>query len=573
MCLRFASRVLLASGRKCTSPRVGDRASRGFNFPMFQRLSVLFVLLIVLAGIIALVASVRMETFLVPGTQFRLPPEVIGGAGVAILAFGLVSVLLPARVGLAVSVLAWSLVAVGYFGQSAIERGERTLSLFGEVQFVHVAPGHYYEPWLASDSRYGTAGIPNAKRRYVNPDFDVVMHFDDEGWRVVQPRPPENPKGEIWFLGCSYTFGFGVDDNETFVALLAAEPWSRYRVRNFAHASWGTANAYLALREKLAAATLPTCVFYGWIGHHAVRNYRRNSPWRRGTKTTFPHFELENGALDFRGVVGPEVSNLPDGPDLDQKEFDLSVALIVEMDRLCEEKGVPFFLLAFEDRDAVARYVLSKGTPPCINVAAAIPLERLPHDGHPTAYWHRDVARLLAGNERIRDATRRWDLFQPGAVTPSPPHWTLANDSIGGFTASMMPASGLGNRFRVEDIQFPAPDRWKIHVCRMGFSMEEGGSYELCFRARADAPRSLSLTLARALPPRDGLGLARTLDVTTEWKEWRFSFVGGANEARASLHFWVSDSNVPIEIADVVLLAGGRDLLAAETSVPEPTGK
>ena len=103
---------------------------------------------------------------------------------------------------------------------------------------------------------------PNEKGAEHHRDFEAVYTTGPDGWRVLPFDPPE-----ILFLGCSFTFGIGVNDDETFPALLASKPWRGFRIRNQSFSGYGTNHAYVMLREALAAPKRPACVFYAYANH------------------------------------------------------------------------------------------------------------------------------------------------------------------------------------------------------------------------------------------------------------------------------------------------------------------
>jgi hypothetical protein len=77
---------------------------------------------------------------------------------------------------------------------------------------------------------------------------------------------------EIWFFGCSFTYGWGVTDGDDYVGRLAAK-LPRYQLRNFGVPGYGTVQSLLRFRQEIAAAEMPPkLVVYGQTGHHDIRN-------------------------------------------------------------------------------------------------------------------------------------------------------------------------------------------------------------------------------------------------------------------------------------------------------------
>ncbi|MCA9447686.1 MAG: SGNH/GDSL hydrolase family protein [Candidatus Omnitrophica bacterium] len=275
------------------------------------------------------------------------------------------------------------------------------------------------------DPVFGYNQRPGATGHFTKGPIDVDYHIDPQGFRVTPD--PEDPVGRIVFLGGSFTFGTGVEDDEPYPSILGREYWTDYKVRNRAVTGWGTQHAYLSLLDEMKEEVPPKLVFYGWIAAHRERNYIRRS-WvdhigrRWGlTQNLFgvsdfrkhPHFEIENGELVFKGVVGPK-DILDNPPDLREKEISITQKFLKEMDRLCKEKGIPLFLLnlpvqlgsnPLEESGTIEipDYLLETIEQYGINFIDLQSAHRgsLPGDNHPSPETHQAIAEALAANPEI----------------------------------------------------------------------------------------------------------------------------------------------------------------------------
>jgi hypothetical protein len=267
---------------------------------------------------------------------------------------------------------------------------------------------------ITEHPRYGWWHIPGAVGRHKHWDFNVVYTIDNDGFRVTSS--PTKVTKDVLCLGGSDTFGHGVSDNEVFPAVLADQYWTGLKVRNGGCMAWGAGQAFLLTKDYFANHKAPAMVFYCWSPGHARRSSLRKS-WlnvldRVGRRN--PHFEIENDSLVFRGLAGVE-EGLPESPELRWAEFELSVRLLVEMGRVCQEKAVPFYLVLLPYwrptsewdslTDGIATEVGRKGVR-CIDVRSCIqdlPANRLyfPHDTHPRPVWHERVAQALAEAKMI----------------------------------------------------------------------------------------------------------------------------------------------------------------------------
>jgi glycosyltransferase involved in cell wall biosynthesis len=105
-----------------------------------------------------------------------------------------------------------------------------------------------------------------------------------------------------------------------------------------------------------------------------------------------------------------------------------------------------------------------------------------------------------------------------------------------------------------------------IHLNHQQLKVKANENYTIAFRARADRARSISVGLAEAHEPWQGLGFYQTVNLMREWQSYEFAFVATADEGNARIHFDVGDSEIPVEFAAVRLVSlvngdpSGRDL-------------
>ncbi len=59
----------------------------------------------------------------------------------------------------------------------------------------------------------------------------------------------------------------------------------------------------------------------------------------------------------------------------------------------------------------------------------------------------------------------------------------------------------------------------------------------------------------------DNLGLWGRAELTPEWQELRRDFIASGDEVSARMTLAIASSGVPVEIGEIRLLAGGRELL------------
>lgn len=299
-----------------------------------------------------------------------------------------------------------------------------TMTLVGGVLLLRAAGVNiersYYQLWSQlhgpsrigiwqADSRYGFAHRPGAVGFHTFPDFKngkVKYTIDATGCRFTPA--PARPKGTVLFLGCSYTFGHGVNDDECYPAILATRYWRDFIIRNRAVMAWGTDQAYLTLEEELPSLKTGDTVIYGWISHHQVRNAERKS-WLdhlnhfcaiNGQGWKKPLFEFQGKELLYRGVIGPEAA-IPDDKMSRMHEAAISICLILGMQKLCAAKGVSFVVLLLPETeplifdDSPVLLTLHRHGIRMLDVGESS-REFFATDPHPTSVAHAAIAAALA---------------------------------------------------------------------------------------------------------------------------------------------------------------------------------
>lgn len=316
-------------------------------------------------------------------------PKWLWTGGAVLLILGYVARTAPRQLGLALVALAYA----------------------GTLVYNFLGPRNGWLSSFSQHERYGHIGTPNAcDFHWSHPEFNVTYSFDAAGWRRTPP-PQEPVRGTIVFLGCSYTFGVGVEDDETFVSILARDYWPHYRLLNHAFPGWATCEALVVLEDELKQTETPAAVVYCWIDNHEKRNWLRQS-WHKhklvwGGKML--RWDLENGQLKYLGLTDPAIATAPDTPETVVREEEISLALCTRMDELCRQRNVPFYFVAMN------QWYMGVARTPDRLPSLGIPVidgrdmrnDFFPKDTHPKPIWHRDMAELIAADPRLETFRER----------------------------------------------------------------------------------------------------------------------------------------------------------------------
>jgi hypothetical protein len=245
----------------------------------------------------------------------------------------------------------------------------------------------YYEKvpkaYVAPHASRGWQNRPNARVDYGEPEFSIVVEHNAWGFRSP-PVTPEKPDGvfRVLSLGDSMTYGIGVQQDETFSAVLQSlDP--RLEVINTGVNGYGTSQELLLLRED-GLQFHPDLVLVAFFWNDVENSYLRD----------FPAFKLADGELIYpergpevdlaapppppkrrvsyalrgsyayrflsdrlkvlRYIAKDAVGMLDDGTDLRAEDrpaaWELEFALLREIDRLARENGARILIMVIPDQ-------------------------------------------------------------------------------------------------------------------------------------------------------------------------------------------------------------------------------
>ena len=179
-------------------------------------------------------------------------------------------------------------------GLAVVEIGLRYYT--GYVQSrEQMAPG-----FLVYHPQFGWQMAPNWSGRHVHFDFDVRYTTNAQGLRgAVWPDPAASSGRRIAVVGDSFTFGLGVNDDETFVQRLNAVD-SHNTYLNAAVAGYSTDQQFLFLKDRLASWDVDELILVVYLANDLLDNELR-----------FP-LQAEMGKPVFQtGGAGIELTNVP----------------------------------------------------------------------------------------------------------------------------------------------------------------------------------------------------------------------------------------------------------------------
>lgn len=563
------------------------------NRQPLDRLPWVFGILVLLVGAAALALGANVESAKVPVLPFRVGSRLIVAVGTIFSLTGILILFLPrrlgSRVGLLCSILALATASGFAWSFRGPARGDIEFDLF-RPRKTWSSKEEWTERYIDLDGRFGHKGIPEITAVHRHREFEVTYSHGGDGWRRMPAAKRSPPRGEIVFLGCSYTYGVGVEDDQTYSYLLAANAWTDFEVVNMSCPGWGTNHLSLALEDLLSQSEKPLGVFYAFFDGHFQRNGERAS-WHGRIKMPFPLVDRQG---NHQGIKPSSFAQKADTFALDQEERQITATMIRKMNDACRQARVPFVVLVLQVQNEKDMEVLTEI--PELHWIDLRPIcdEYFRHDGHPTPRSHRAIAWALANDPRVAEIIGQPTLYSPTAFSRemfdpdalrlqfySPHEGNAATLVRGGDDATKVVKREEGspareaNAFsrkdwvRVENIALSTPKPSVIQLAGWLPGIQQGARYEYSLRARADRPRTAVMGIFNRIPPLRPLAPTNIIELFPDWREYKFSFVALEEETATALRLSLGNSDVPIEVAEVRLQAAS-DLLPGAFTLDTP---
>ncbi|WP_138429441.1 SGNH/GDSL hydrolase family protein [Fodinibius saliphilus] len=129
---------------------------------------------------------------------------------------------------------------------------------FTKEKSTIVPEGKLYQ----SDPKLGFVFQPGNFSISINNRFTFTANHDENGHRITSDKKEYDQNTnypEIWFLGCSFTYGWLVYDNETF-PWLVQQHLKNWKVRNFGVSGYSILQSYLQFKEASLKGEPPRIV-------------------------------------------------------------------------------------------------------------------------------------------------------------------------------------------------------------------------------------------------------------------------------------------------------------------------
>ncbi len=226
-----------------------------------------------------------------------------------------------------------------------------------------------------------------------------------------------NTKEEIWIFGCSFTYGWALNDNETFAWLLQ-ERFPQYEVVNYGVNGYGTLHSLIQFREALAYKK-PKVAILAYASFHDARNtflrkrQKAVATWNSLGPLVQPYarldddgqLEIEMAEVEYRefplmrkSAVAHLIEMTYDNYEAWRTPSDrVTEAIISEMAKTAHDNGVGFGVALIAGRPDMLKYTRAHGISSVdMSVDLSLPENNNePHDNHPSALANRHYADTL----------------------------------------------------------------------------------------------------------------------------------------------------------------------------------
>jgi len=247
----------------------------------------------------------------------------------------------------------------------------------------------------------------------------VVASHNEQGRRITKMVPKKSATARIWIFGCSYTYGWSLNDYETYPWRLQGR-FKEYDVQNFGVAGYGTLNSLRRYEQAIEREAEPDIVIlaYSPLMHGmrdtASRGFRL---WTRGFSEIFgdrgrpfarlgPAGEIQFGFLDREYVSVPLSDHLSTAALLERSYNELhdrelhnrevGERLVLEFGKKVLAQHGRFIVASVHgDHGALSSFRQAGLETLPMAVPHANRYRNLPCDGHPNAEANKLYAKTL----------------------------------------------------------------------------------------------------------------------------------------------------------------------------------
>lgn len=281
---------------------------------------------------------------------------------------------------------------------------------------VTVLPsGGFYD----KDSLLGYKHKPGKFEIKLKKNFFFSINHNHLGLRITQSKKDTLMLPEIWMMGCSFTHGWSVNDQETFPWIIQSK-LKKYKIVNWGTSGYGTVHFYLQLKKALEEGYKPEIVVLNHANFHFDRNVF--SYFRRRMVSSSNHLGDLNQPFGIIGSDGKLVINqskviydpwplakksalifylqkkIEDLRDQSRNDKQVTTLLLKKIVKLCKQKNIRLLITnIWEDKTFIEEFSYTHQVP-FVDIAVDLNKKEFtnrPFDSHPSAMAHQEYAKKL----------------------------------------------------------------------------------------------------------------------------------------------------------------------------------
>ena len=276
--------------------------------------------------------------------------------------------------------------------------------------------------FFTKDSELGYKHLPGKFKVTLNGNYSFNATHLNNSLRITHPLNTYNQsstKPEIWIFGCSFTYGWSLNDSETYAWLLQ-EKLPQYEIVTFGVNGYGTLHSFIQFKEALKQGNKPKVAVIAYAGFHDRRNTllrarsKQMAAWNKLGILFQPDARLDGKSnftysmtkLEYDEWPLMRISALVNFLEVNYNQFeeglykshDVSKTIIEEFNRLAEANDVKLVVAGINAGSAKMLEELSQEGIATVDISVDLKIpanNNLPHDLHPSAIANRQYAAKL----------------------------------------------------------------------------------------------------------------------------------------------------------------------------------
>jgi len=266
---------------------------------------------------------------------------------------------------------------------------------------------------------------PGRYKITLNDKVKFVANHNEGNHRFV-PESRYSAAPDLLFLGCSFTYGYGVNDDENFPSLIQKE-FPELSVRNAGVIGYGTVQSLIQLKEAVEEGSVKT-VLLNFSSFHFIRNnlsqaYRSNLKIGYQRSSSEVDNQMKNSRFPLKASCDSEIEFQPwetmysnwagrewlaainwmqsaydNSKDDVENQSEITACIISEMAELCKKKGIVFGVVCLDTTAETKKLKTKLSNIPWLEINFDFGNKKytnLPYDSHPNKRGHRLIAKRM----------------------------------------------------------------------------------------------------------------------------------------------------------------------------------